>query len=271
MDKFLTFPNSRIPIWQDDFAFIQNSAQNGIALAIKSMLPPAMRTAQKVIIYGCEVTKDNNEYTTTAGLVMINGEVLEVQGSTENFEDTPTFVVDSSFDSTGDRADSDGNSRRCYNIRRAKLGLGAGSDIYWMIPRFNQRVTLYIASSGLYPPGNPNSQTFVNLTLNVINGIKYLTFKYVIPTVNPTDGKVTPIYSYISLDFYKNAYSSLFFGVDGNTIRKHFNVFIPSLNAICPAVLTVTNNPDNESMLVHLYIYMDNSASDVDITETIII
>ena len=141
MDKFLTFPNSRIPIWQNDFAFLQNSMIDGLALAVKSIMNSSDRKANKVILYGCSVTKDNNEYMTSDGLVMIDGELLEVQASMqgENFESTPTFVLDESYNPDGDRTDFDGNSRRCYGIRRAKLGVGAiSSDVYYRLPVVNR-------------------------------------------------------------------------------------------------------------------------------------
>lgn len=168
MDKFLTFPNSRIPIWQSDFAFIQNSMMTSIALAVKPMLKNGMRIADKVILYGCDVSKDNNEYRTTAGLVLINGELLEVQASTqgENFEDTPTFVLDETYDPDGNRMDFAGNSRQCYAIRRAKLGIGSSSsDVYYRLSTVHKRVQL---DSGILVYKNMSEKyIYINANFNM--------------------------------------------------------------------------------------------------------
>ena len=114
MNKFLT-NRGEMPIWLGDIDFMNEAVRDsliGLAKAITGQDDPTC------IISGCEVSSTG----VTAGLVMLSGEILPVEGSTIV---SPSYHLEINSTYSGDRTFKDGTVHSAYETRVAVVKSGA--------------------------------------------------------------------------------------------------------------------------------------------------
>ena len=123
MNKFLTFQGQQ-PIYLGDFDFFDKSVRETLADLVQSLTGGE----SPVILSGCEMTQSSGSYgrinyTWTAGVVVLDGEVLPIDAG--NASGTAQrgfrFIIETSYDDTGKRQMKAGNIVDCYQIRKAVI------------------------------------------------------------------------------------------------------------------------------------------------------
>jgi hypothetical protein len=115
MDKFKTDFLGRMPIFLNDFRFMDGIYRNAFASVMKTL------GADNIILYGCGLTNNGNgTYTVAAGAVVVNSEIhlcLAHTFACTNINEA-YFVVTETFDPEGNRLYGDNVSRDTYLLRR---------------------------------------------------------------------------------------------------------------------------------------------------------
>lgn len=119
MKEFITH-EGRLPIWQDDINFLQDSKNEDVRALWKTLFGD-----RNMILEGCKVTEDEDLGTLTcsAGYVYLGGEVYKVEEQTIELSigSIPGLSIEDGFDELGNRTMSDGTEVECYHVQRVKL------------------------------------------------------------------------------------------------------------------------------------------------------
>ena len=171
MDKLKVNYSKSVPLVWDDYAWMQE--------AILDMIKGITSAyGENFIMSGCEVTitvvnSETNNYSWTAGYIVISGELLKVDAGNIDIDNPNHAIwqVHSSWNVNGTKVDSDGNSVDCYNIRKAKIVSSVLIESITAIESI-QKINAIISefSSTVYAKKNdPTAWTYV---LNYQNGWK---------------------------------------------------------------------------------------------------
>lgn len=181
MNKLNAQFNFPVPLEWDDFDWLQESVRN----ALYGLLSAFGITAEESFkISGCEVLCQGYEYTTTAGYISLEGEILQVDAHMTGLAINEYMVwqVESNYDVNGEEIDIEGNTVQCYEVRKAKLvavpdgngmmpwdALHLTDVIYEKIKGGFEGVWVYIALSAGFT-SNPND--LVRIRKNVLGQIE---------------------------------------------------------------------------------------------------
>lgn len=118
MDKFLTF-EGEMPIWLNDFDFIDKSVRDTFDRLVKSFTDGVMND---VILSGCVFTAKSGMVSWTSGVVALGGEILPLEsGSMSGSIGDMYFTIANLYDSGGSRTFKNGTPHNCWNIRKAAV------------------------------------------------------------------------------------------------------------------------------------------------------
>lgn len=120
MNKFLTF-NGTQPIYLGDIDFAQASAGEMYTLLARALMG-ADSNSMNAILQGVEISYPSAGVVQfSSGIVVINGEVLPVEGVSINAASTDLLYVHVSSVLSGSRTFKDGSSHDCYETRKATI------------------------------------------------------------------------------------------------------------------------------------------------------
>lgn len=120
MNKLLTYQGSQ-PVYLGDIDFMQNAASAGFLMLAKAISGLGSDT-MNAILQGVEITRVSASQThVSAGVVVLNGEVLPVEEATINvsWRAPLYFHIDSVLSS--ERTFKDGSTHKCHDTRTAFL------------------------------------------------------------------------------------------------------------------------------------------------------
>jgi len=123
MNKLQTNYNGKMPFELDDLRWMDDAYREAF-YALLSAFGIAPEDSFK--LSGCVVTVNGNVYTTTAGYISLNGEILKVNAHsiTKSLLHSVYWVLDVAYDIAGNEIFEDGNSHDTYEVRTAKLATG---------------------------------------------------------------------------------------------------------------------------------------------------
>lgn len=114
MNNLITDENGKFPFFLNDIRFLDAAYRMGFEALAK-----AVSFEENAILFGIEIT-DNGDYSYTfsKGTVVINGEILSVDGVTLNVFSGNKAIIskDESWDSEGLKLFGDGNQHNTYKI-----------------------------------------------------------------------------------------------------------------------------------------------------------
>lgn len=121
MNKFITTDNGGLPIVLDDFRFIDDSVREAFFGIVTAW---GVANEDSYILSGCEITLGVN-ISVAAGYVVIQGEVYKfnaqsITGSAPAGEEV-TLVINTAFDSAGNKTFDTGGTFDTYQLRTAAL------------------------------------------------------------------------------------------------------------------------------------------------------
>lgn len=119
MDKIRTDFKGGMPAIQEHFGYLQNAYGKAFEALVESLnynLPG-------FILYGCQSVDNGSTYTISAGAIVLNGEILQVDSHnvTKQSGYTYTWSVDETDDPDGTMIFFDGSSKNVYAKRRGKV------------------------------------------------------------------------------------------------------------------------------------------------------
>jgi hypothetical protein len=120
MNKLITNFNNGLSFRTDDIRWFGE----GFEAALNAFMSSFGATAPlSYKLSGCVVTKVSNDYTTTAGYIVLNGEVLKVDAHTTTASalHTVKWAVEITYDASGDKLDDQGGTHQCYQVRKGVL------------------------------------------------------------------------------------------------------------------------------------------------------
>ena len=148
MNKFLTFAGTQ-PVYLGDIDFVQNAAGAAFTQLARALMN-SVSDSMNAILQGVDITRiSNSEVSYSAGVVVINGEILPVAGETisAGVSDELYFHVVSVL--SGDRTFKDGNTHECYDTRSAVLNtVSSGGVALSSVERFQ------VNDDAVYTDGN---------------------------------------------------------------------------------------------------------------------
>jgi len=120
MNKLDTSNNGGMPIELDDLEWLDDGYRDAwIGLMSQFGITPET----SFILSGCVVTISGSIYTTTAGYICLNGEILKVDAHSVNVSLTHTakWIVEETYDAAGNEQFFDATTQDTYQKRRGKL------------------------------------------------------------------------------------------------------------------------------------------------------
>ncbi len=123
MNELVTNIHGKFPYVLDDIRFLDAAYRSAI-LAISK----GIASGEDIILSGLEVTDNgNNSYTYSSGVVLLQGELLNVSGVTVNVppEHVAFIVREESFDPAGLKVFGDGQLHNTYKIVEGRIGVGS--------------------------------------------------------------------------------------------------------------------------------------------------
>lgn len=139
MNKFKTYAGTQ-PIYLGDIDFMQD-AEKAMLTALARSLANSSSDTVKAILQGVKITQQSSDQLwITAGIVVLDGEVLPVPGQiiSASASDTLYFHVESTM--SGSRTFKDGVSRDCYESRHAIVNTTSSGGIpVSSVPRLYHR------------------------------------------------------------------------------------------------------------------------------------
>lgn len=126
MNKLITTDIGGFPVVLDDIRFIDTAIRESFAAVFKSFMQNEDTSNVALIIHGCEKTTTGTFPTITntysPGIVVLDGEPLLFQGLVVSGVDVARrWVIDNTFDPSGDKLFKNGDTNSTYQIRTAKL------------------------------------------------------------------------------------------------------------------------------------------------------
>lgn len=120
MNKLLTF-NGTQPIYLGDINFAQASAGEMYTLLARALMG-AESNSMNAILQGVDISYPSaGVVQISSGIVVINGEVLPVEGGSFSAASTDPLYVHVSSVLSGSRTFKDGTSHDCYDTRKATI------------------------------------------------------------------------------------------------------------------------------------------------------
>jgi len=112
--------NKAVPFNWDDLGWLQASIKEAIYGIISAF---GIAPADSFRISGCSVSIAGSDYTTTAGWLSYNGEIMYVPAhtTTKQAGQLIYWEPDESYDPSGAKLDIDGDPVDCYKVRVAKM------------------------------------------------------------------------------------------------------------------------------------------------------
>lgn len=183
MDKFLTHAGQQ-PIFLGDIDFFDKSVRDTFARIVKAMT----LGQDSAILSGFETTLEGEDdiytMTWTAGIVMIEGEILPIEAGTIHGHILSFWLVKvSSYDDTGRRILKTGSEVDCYEIHKATVVSSTVAPTnshspYLTTKRFDEILTKYIQDNSVkenYLVNYSNADNTVSLKIYMI-GVAYYLF-----------------------------------------------------------------------------------------------
>ena len=192
MDRFITH-EGQMPIWLGDIDYMTGVFRDTVADIMKGMAG-----RESFILNGFWVDwtmqGDRHTYWWTAGLIVINGEILHIDAGTLTIEydHEPLgplgLKVEVSYDNTGDRPLKSGELVKCYQTRKATVVAEGGTVklttlkrfekifadmVAQTLPPFSERM---ISEGTSYNVANGNSGDCSTIRIYNIVGAYYLAF-----------------------------------------------------------------------------------------------
>ena len=139
MNKILTF-NGTQPIYLGDIDFAQASAGEMYTLLARALMG-ADSNSMNAILQGVEISVPSaGVVQISSGIVVINGEVLPVEGGSISAASTDPLYVHVSSVLSGSRTFKDGTSHDCYDTRKATINTTSeGGVAVSSLPRLYHR------------------------------------------------------------------------------------------------------------------------------------
>ncbi len=149
MNKFLTFAGTQ-PVYLGDVDFLQNAAGAAFTQLARALMNSGS-DSMNAILQGVDITRiSNSNVSYSAGIVVINGEILPVVGETIAAEpsDVLYFHVVSAL--SGERTFKDQSVHQCYDTRSVVINTVSTDGIAVdSVGRLNQSDDdVYIDSNG---------------------------------------------------------------------------------------------------------------------------
>lgn len=122
MNKFKTDYDGLMPLFLDDIRWMDASVRDAFYGLMTAF---GVSPNESFKLSGCVVTVDGESYTTTAGYLVFQGEILKVDAHTA-VRPFPApgdtgWYIGSSYDASGNKVFKDGNSYDTYEIRKAVI------------------------------------------------------------------------------------------------------------------------------------------------------
>jgi hypothetical protein len=128
MNQFVTTANGGMPLYNDDFRFI-DSANREALKALVGLNKGLFTAPAGFILWGCNITKVANDISVTEGAIALQGEILYVPAQlfpnpkilfpANNY--AFWFTLATSFDPTGNKEYFDASTHDTYQLRRGQL------------------------------------------------------------------------------------------------------------------------------------------------------
>lgn len=126
MNKLLV-PNGGMPLYGDDFAFLDAAAREAFSGVIREF---AQAAGGYMILGGCETSTSGPSTVVASGFVLLNYEICYFPGG--SIVPTPGeaagFDLDVTYDSAGLKTFANASTNDTYQVRRAKL-ISAATDL----------------------------------------------------------------------------------------------------------------------------------------------
>ena len=120
MKRLITTENGGMPIVLDDIRWLDDEYRNAWYAFISAFGATALTSFK---LSGCVVTVNDTTYTTTAGYICLEGEILQVDAHSITVSETFTakWVVEETYDIAGNKQFFDESNHDTYLIRKGKL------------------------------------------------------------------------------------------------------------------------------------------------------
>jgi len=127
MNKLLTYAGV-MPVFLGDINFMQNAAADAFKQLARALMNSGSDSVN-AILQGVEITSGGQDVEWSAGIVVLNGEILPVAagGVTAQGPNELYFHVNSVL--SGERTFKDGNSHDCYDTRTAVINTDSTDGI----------------------------------------------------------------------------------------------------------------------------------------------
>jgi hypothetical protein len=120
MNRLKTTDTGRMPFVLDDLRFSEEAIREAIYGLISAF---GIEPRDSFRLSGCEISINGSVYSTTAGYICLNGEVLKVDAHNVTLVNGQgiKWAVGVSYDPSGNKIFADHNAHDCYEIRRGIL------------------------------------------------------------------------------------------------------------------------------------------------------
>ena len=134
-----------MPIWLDDFNFIDKSVRDTFTRLVRSLTDGA---TGDVILSGCVFTSKSNMVSWTSGVLALNGEILPIDAGSMSGVSIRNlyFTIADSYDSGGSRTFKNGTPHNCWNIRKATVTTTPGEHEVFNV----KRLEYYLKQDRIY-------------------------------------------------------------------------------------------------------------------------
>lgn len=183
MNKFLTYAGTQ-PVYLGDIDFMQNAARAAFTQLARALMDSGSDTVN-AILQGVNITHPSGtQIRWSAGVVVINGEILPIASGTAVAEETSELYFHVSSVLSGERTFKDGNSHNCYDTRSAYIDTVSTDGIAFnSVPRLHEEVvvddhvynsvdsTMYLVSGRLV---RKSGLWFIDAVFSVPDGVTTL-------------------------------------------------------------------------------------------------
>lgn len=159
MNKLLTYAGV-MPVFLGDINFMQNAAADAFKQLARALMNSGSDSVN-AILQGVEITSGGQDVEWSAGIVVLNGEILPVAagGVTAQGPNELYFHVNSVL--SGERTFKDGNSHDCYDTRTAVINTDSTDGIAFdSLARLHEEV---VVDDHVYAGGMTGRVTSGNL------------------------------------------------------------------------------------------------------------
>ena len=142
MNKFLTYAGTQ-PVFLGDVDFMQAAVGSAFTQMARALMDSGDNTLN-AILQGVEITHPSGtQIRWTAGVVVIDGEILPIASGTAVADETSELYFHVSSALSGERTFKDGESHECYDTRSAYIDDDSTDGIAFdSVPRLHEEVVV---------------------------------------------------------------------------------------------------------------------------------